>query len=89
MNSNFMRAGLASAAAAIALAGCGGGGGDGAPPAPDFAPGSEVPLAATQSAAEATRFARTTSGANSETAEPLRLGGAALATSETAEPEPI
>ena len=83
-----LRAGLAGAAVAMALGGCGGGGGDGTP-APEFAGGSDVPLAATQSAAEATRFVRSTTAGNSDSAEPLRVGDATLATSETAEPEPI
>ena len=89
MNNTLIRARLASAAAALALAGCGGGGGGAAPPPDPFAPGSDVPLAATQTATEATRFVRSASGGNSESADPLRLGDAALATSETAEPEPI
>ena len=89
MKSTLMRTGLASAAAALALAGCGGGGGNGAPPPDPFAPGSDVPLAATQSAAEAARFVRNAGGGTTESAEPLRLGDAVLATSETAEPEPI
>jgi hypothetical protein len=88
MKSISLRAGLAGAATAIALAGCGGGGGDGTP-AEEFAGGSEVPLAATQSAAEATRFVRSTGANSSDSAEPLRVGDATLATSETAEPEPL
>jgi hypothetical protein len=88
MNSISLRAGLAGTAMALALAGCGGGGGDSAP-ADDLAAGSDVPLAATQSAAEATRFVRSTVANSSDSTEPLRAGDAALATSETDEPEPI
>ena len=76
---------------AIMLAGpllvaCGGGGGDSGPA---LVPNTDVPVSATNTSAEAIAFAqqqRTTTGADS--AEPITLGDAKLATSETDEPDP-
>lgn len=83
------RALLASTAAALALAGCGGGRGDGDPlPDPNIA-GTDVPQAATTDLAATTAFVRGNAQAANDSAEPLRLGHAMLATSETAEPEAV
>ncbi|TFZ01304.1 hypothetical protein [Ramlibacter rhizophilus] len=82
---------------ALALAACGGGG-DGGPvdnvvtptPPPDpFVAGSEVPQSATTSVDGAIAFIRSVIASMSETAEGLALGNAALATSETADPQPL
>jgi ABC-type glycerol-3-phosphate transport system substrate-binding protein len=80
-------------AAAALLAACSGGS-DYAkhPPAPPPAPadppvaGTEVPTSATVSSVGATNFVSTTAAAGSETSEPLELGGAMLAISDTDEP---
>lgn len=72
------------AALALLLAACGGGGSDG----PQLVTGTDVPTTATATAVGATSFVRSTSASNADTAEPLALGNADLATSETAEPEP-
>ena len=76
-------------AAGLLLAACGGGGGGSATDATALLPGTEVPGSATASASGATDFVTSVVNANSETAEPLVLGDAALATSETDEPRPL
>jgi hypothetical protein len=85
---NSMQALLASTAAALALAGCGGGGGGDPLPDPNVA-GTDVPQAATTDPAAATAFVRGNAQAGNDSADPLRLGNAMLATSETAEPEVV
>ena len=75
----------AMAASALALAACGGGGGDSGEA---FVPGSEVPVTATQSGDGATTFAQSVAMGDAS-AEPLVLGDAELAKSETDEPKPI
>lgn len=72
--------------AAGLLAACGGG--DGGDPNPLVA-GTDVPQSATTTSAGATEFAAGVAGRPEDTAEPLVLGDAALATSETDEPAAI
>ena len=69
---------------AVLLAACGGSDGDGAPA---FVANTDVPLTATTSTAGAVSFAQQTMLTN-DLAEPAVLGDAALATSETDEPDP-
>jgi hypothetical protein len=71
-------------AATLLLAACGGGGGD---DGPQFVTGTDVPVTATATSQEATSFVRSTAS-SSNSGEPLALGNADLATSETAEPDP-
>ena len=82
------------AAAAALLVACGGttdlaktgstGGGAGGPAVAGFVEGTDVPLSATTSAAGATAFANSLVAAGtSETADPLVLGDAVLASSDT------
>ncbi|TWO68891.1 hypothetical protein FN976_21065 [Caenimonas sedimenti] len=68
------------------LVACGGGGGDSGPA---LVAGTDVPVTATNTSTEAISFVqqqRTLTGADS--AEPITLGEAKLATSETDEPDP-
>lgn len=82
---------LGVTAAVALLAACGGGGGDDAPPmvtAP--APrASEIPLSAQQSAAGAFDFVASVAATRDDGAEPLFLGDATLAVSDTDEPRPL
>ncbi len=66
----------------LALAACGGGGDD------NFE-GSDVSIRATQDSAQALSFTANLASSTNETGEPIALGNAQLATSETAEPSPI
>jgi hypothetical protein len=72
---------------AVLLSACGGGGGGPEEAAP-LATGSDVPVAATQSAAAATSFVRTVASDENGNGEGLRVDAIELATSETDEPEP-
>jgi Na+/serine symporter len=79
---------LAISAVAL-LAACGGGGGGGGSliPTPPNVPGTDVPLAATQSSQAAFDFVSSIAAkgeANTDT--PIALGDAVLASSEEAEP---
>ena len=78
---------LAVLASAL-LAACGGGGG-GAPPAvaDPLIAGTGVPSSATTSSAGALAFVRRVAADNSN-AEPIAVGDAVLATSDTDEPDP-
>jgi hypothetical protein len=92
MNRSQLRpAGLAALAVTVAagLAACGGGDDAPAAPADPFVAGTQVNVSATQSADGAFAFANG-SGANPDnTSEPLVLGDATLATSETDEPKAL
>lgn len=79
------RAWLAGSAVAVslALAACGGGGGSG-----NFE-GSDVSLRATEDSGRAFSFTADLASSGNETGEPIALGNAQLATSETDEPAPI
>jgi hypothetical protein len=75
------------ATAATLLAGCGGGGA-GAPSADPVAEGHDVPQSAMTSSAGAFAFVKSVAASSDDTAAPLRVGDAVLATSETDEPDP-
>ncbi len=75
--------GVAAAALTLTLTACGGGGGGGA------LNGTDVSVSATQDSAQALNFTAGVAGNTTETGEPLVLGDAQLATSETAEPSPL
>ena len=73
---------------AVFLAACGGGGGNGPVlPADPIARGSEVPLSATTSSAGAVAFVKTVAATSDNSAEPIVVGDAMLATSDTDEPD--
>jgi len=73
---------------AVLLSACGGGGGDSAVPIDPPVAGSDVPLSATTSSAAALAFVRTVAATSDNTATPITVGDATLATSDTDEPEP-
>lgn len=68
------------------LAACGGGGGSSAPVDPVVG-GTDIPVSATTSAAGAFTFVNGVASSSDNTAEPLVVGDATLATSETDEPD--
>lgn len=78
---------LAVCAAAL-LSACGSGGGSSAPTVQNVT-GTEVPVPATTSATEAVKFVQGVASQNRDQAEPIPVEGATLATSETAEPDPV
>lgn len=73
-------------ATALLLAACGGGGDTVV--ADPFVEGTDVPLSATTSSAGALAFVKRVAATSDNTAEPLRVGGAVLATSDTDEFDP-
>lgn len=76
-------------AGALSLAGCGGGGGPAPAPVPDpGGPATGVPAAATTSSAAALAFVKSLAASGDNSAEPVPLGDAMLATSDTDEPDP-
>lgn len=78
---------LAATSFLLLLSACGGGG-DGGIHVPGNAPGTDVPLSATTSSAGAVAFAKAVAASKDDTASPLVVGDAVLATSETDEPDP-
>jgi hypothetical protein len=90
MRKSLMLAAATSAGAALLLAACGGGGGGGDPvPTDPLVSGTDVPTSATTSSAGAFAFVSSVAASPNETGEPLVVGNATLATSETDEPSPI
>jgi hypothetical protein len=81
---------LSSIAISAALLTACGGGSDGTVPAPAPAPvsGSDVPASATQDPNAAYQFVASLAATSSESADPITVGDATLATSETDEPAP-
>jgi len=80
----FMKSALSVVAAAALLAACGGGGGGVA-----LVPDTGVPVSATTSPTDAASFVQSMASQQQDQAEPIAVEGATLATSETAEPEPV
>lgn len=77
---------------AALLAACGGGDGDGAPmtpTGPTNVSGTDVPVSATQSPDAAFDFVSQTAATKSDSADPIVVGDATLATTETDEPKPL
>lgn len=91
MNPVFLQRTALGLAIAAAVSGCGGGGGNAVvetpPPSTPPVATSEVPASAGASAAGATAFVRSVAATPSDATEPLVVGDATLATSETDEPE--
>jgi hypothetical protein len=87
----YGRSAVTLAVAAMLLAACGGGG-DGddiesrGPQDPAIA-GTEVPTSATTSSAGALAFVKSVAATSSNTADPIVVGNAVLATSDTDEPD--
>lgn len=82
------RAFTGACATGLLLAACGGGGGD-RPASGPLVPGSQVPLSATASADGAFDFVASVAANHDDGAEPLVVGDAVLATSETDEPRAV
>lgn len=74
---------LSAVGLTLVLAACGGGGGES-----NF-PGSDVSQSATQDSRRAFSFTANLAGSTNENGEPIALGDAQLATSETDEPAPL
>lgn len=74
-------------AGAALLAACGGGGGSSSTPVDPVASGNDIPVSATTSSSGAFTFVNGVASATDNTAEPLVVGDATLATSETDEPD--
>jgi hypothetical protein len=74
-------------ACAVVLAGCGDGGRVSFSSDSD-ADGTDVPLSATTSSAGAMAFVKLVAATSDNSAEPIRVGGAVLATSDTDESDP-
>lgn len=73
----------------LLLAACGGGGSSGAATDDPPVAGTEVPSSATTSAQGAFSFVSSVAATGGEAAEPLVLGDAVLATSDTDEPQAL
>jgi hypothetical protein len=71
----------------LSLAACGGGGGSSSPADPLVA-GTDIPVSATETMAGVVSFANLTLVGKDESSDPLVIGDAALASSETEEPDP-
>jgi hypothetical protein len=78
-------------AGSLALAACGGSGGDDPAPAPttQFVPGTQVPVSATTSVAGVIAFLQSLIAGTSENGDPIAVGDAVLATSETDDATPL
>lgn len=83
-----LRAVFTAAAGALLLAACGGGGGTAPVSTAPPGAGSEVPASAMSSSAGAVAFVKAVAATRDDTAEPVTVGDAVLATSDTDEPEP-
>ena len=82
----WRRSAISLAASSVLLSACGGGGGgNAAAPADDN--GSDVPRSAMTSSAGALAFMKSVAASRDDTASPLRVGDAVLATSDTDEPD--
>jgi hypothetical protein len=79
--------GLTALSVAV-LAACGGGGSGGGS-GDAVVDGTDIPTSATTSSAGAFSFVNGVAGGTDNTAEPLRVGNATLATSETDEPSAL
>lgn len=85
-NFPFARTGLSLAAGALLLAACGGGGGGSG--SGDLVSGTDVPNSATTGSSGAFTFVSSVAATSDNSAEPLVVGDATLATSNTDEPDP-
>jgi hypothetical protein len=90
----WARTSIGMAVGTLLLAACGGGDGGGASdpgsatPPPSTVSGTDVPIEATTSSAAAVAFVKSVAATSDNTAEPIRVGDATLATSDADEPDP-
>ena len=75
------------AASALLLAACGGGGGETAVVADPLIAGTDVPQSATTSSAGALAFVKSVAASSDNSASPIVVGDATLATSDSDEPD--
>jgi len=81
---------IASGAALLAACGGGGGGSEAMAPAPPpTVAGTDVPVSATQDPKAAFDFVASVAATKSENTDPLIVGDATLATTDTDEPQPL
>ena len=71
------------------LTACGGSGDYGSNSASQYVTGTDVPVAATTSAAAVVSFAKDQQAKTSESSDPVVLGNAMLAVDDTADPAPV
>ena len=83
-----LAAGAIAAGLALVLVACGGGGGDAAP-VDALLSGTDVPASAAASSDGATAFVASLTPTAGDSTEPITLGDAVLASSDTAEPADI
>ena len=87
ITSRVLVAGAIAASTALVLVACGGGGGGGdAVPGDALISGTDIPSSATTSSDGARAFVASLVAAPADAAEPLTVGDAVLASSDTAEP---
>jgi hypothetical protein len=82
----WRRTAASLAASSVLLSACGGGGSAASPDNADN--GTDVPQSAMTSSAGAIAFMKSVAATSDNTASPLRVGDAVLATSDTDEPDP-
>ena len=75
------------AASALLLAACGGGGGETAVVTDPLIAGTDVPQSATTSSAGAVAFVKSVAASSDNSASPITVGDATLATSDSDEPD--
>ena len=85
LTSRVLAGGAVAAAATLLLVACGGGGGD-ATPVSGLLAGTDVPTSATASSDGASAFVASLAAAPADSIEPITVGDAVLASSDSAEP---
>lgn len=84
-NSRILVAGALTVSAALVLVACGGGGGNAAP-VDGLLSGTDIPASAAASSGGATAFVASLAGVPTDSTEPVTVGDAVLASSDSAEP---
>ena len=85
ITSRVLVAGAIAASTALVLVACGGGGGDAAP-GDALISGTDIPASAAASSDGAAAFVASLAGAPADSTEPITVGNAVLASSDSAEP---
>lgn len=86
ITSRVLVAGAIAASTALVLVACGGGGGGAAVPGDALISGTDIPASAAASSDGARAFVASLVAAPTDAAEPLTVGDAVLASSDSAEP---